>query len=124
MTEGEIVIVSVNARGTNEIRKLVGIENLIKKYKPDFLFIQETNINSIYRARQQINRLGLKNGIYNLGNHFNGTAILQTSNRWKIVDQTTDNTGRKVELKINNGSHSYTLINIYTPQDRKRERFL
>ena len=113
----ELSIMTVNARGV--LGKLPHLQNLIHTHQPDFLFLQETNIKDNYIAQKFTHNLGLSKGIFSLGNFCRGTAILQTSNRWKIIKETTDNTlGRITTATITNKSIEHTLVNIYSPSQR------
>ena len=111
----ELKLISVNARGGLN-GKLPYFQNIIQTYKPDFLLLQETNIRDHYTAQTFTHNLGLNKGIFSLAQFCNGTAILQTSNRWTITQHTSDNTsGRVTTAVITNNATTHTLINIYAP---------
>ena len=113
----ELSILTLNARGV--LGKLPNLQNIIHTHKPDFLFLQETNINDNYTAQKFVHKLGLSKGIFSLGKNCKGTAILKTSDRWEIINETSDNTlGRITTATITNKSVEHTLVNIYSPSQR------
>ena len=109
-------ILSLNISGLR--KKTNNVSILIIKYKPDFIFLQETNINSIFLERQVIESLKLEPNScffnYNI-NKSNGTCILQTSDKWQITFVKFFQEGRTILMKIRNGNKLKTLINIYAP---------
>lgn len=84
--EGDILLISINITGINKKQK--EIIHLIKKYKPDFFLLRETNIQNDWQASKITSQLGLSNSVFNLAIHKvgSGTAILQTSDKWQITD--------------------------------------
>ena len=109
-------ILSLNISGLR--KKTNNVSILIIKYKPDFIFLQETNINTIFLERQAIESLKLEPSTcffnYNV-NKSNGTCILQTSDKWQITLVKYFQEGRTTLMKIKNGNKSKTLMNIYAP---------
>ena len=81
-----IKIVSLNVSGLTQ--KIEPVKNLIKDHRPDFLCLQETNIHNKQTSDKILFDLGLTKGIFTYTNtQGNGTAILQTSDRWDIIDE-------------------------------------
>ena len=113
----ELCIVTLNVRGMRG--KLPNIENIIKTHTPDFLLLQETNIHDNYSAKTLTDKLGLGTGVFSLGGHCRGTAILKTSNRWDMTPSKTDSPiGRFSSAIITNKTETYRLVNIYGPAQR------
>ena len=60
--------------------------------------------------------LGLEKGIFSQRDtYMSGVAILQTSNRWEIVDSIIGEQGRVIGMNIKNGENLYSLVNVYGP---------
>ena len=104
-SENAIRIITLNVKGIKISRnKIPQIIKLIQNRTPDFLFLQETNINSDYLAGQILFELGLREGFFSLGSNCNGTAIIKTSDRWEITNKKADNlTGRVTTMEIKRG---------------------
>ena len=109
-------ILSLNISGLRN--KTKHILYLINKYKPDFIFLQETNINNLYTEKTTLELLRLEQSFcffnYNTRKS-NGTCILQTSNRWTVTFCKYSHEGRTTLIRISNGSKSKILINVYAP---------
>lgn len=115
----DIKILTLNIRGLNN--KHTYIAHLTRKYKPDFIFLQETNTQLEYKAKKAVSLMGLREGYFSLGRKPRGTAILQTSNRFSITHSYQDNSGRIVIIRTSSQKHTYTLVNIYAPAQKKEK---
>lgn len=111
----DLIIISINISGLRT--KQHHIIQLTRKYKPDFILIQETNIHSDVQGAQIKTQLGFKHAYFSLAVHNigSGTAILQTSDRWNILNTNRDNQGRITFVQIGNNTHTYTIVNIHAP---------
>ena len=107
-------ILSLNVRGLT--LKTHHINILIRKYKPDFLCLQETNIDNKHKEQTVKSKLEIVRGIFNYPDtHCNGTAILQTSTDWEIQGVNKTLAGRVITVNIANKNDRYSLTNIYAP---------
>ena len=107
-------ILSLNVRGLT--LKTHHINILIRKYKPDFLCLQETNIDNKHKEQTVKSKLEIVRGIFNYPDtHCNGTAILQTSANWEIQGVNKTLAGRVTTVNITNKNDRYSLTNIYAP---------
>ena len=107
-------ILSLNVKGLK--KKTHHINILVRKYKPDFLCLQETNIDNIHKEKTVLSKLEVVKGIFNYPDtHCNGTAILQTSTNWEILRECKVLSGRVITIDISNKNDRYSLTNIYTP---------
>ena len=111
-----IKILGLNISGLR--KKTHNLSLLMIKYKPDFILLQETNINNTYLESKAIESLKLDPRTcffnYNI-NKSNGTCILQTSDKWKITFVKFYQDGRTIVTKIKKAKENKTLINIYAP---------
>ena len=109
-------ILGLNISGLR--RKTHNLSLLIIKYKPDFILLQETNINNSFLESKVIESLKLDPNTcffnYNIKKS-NGTCILQTSDKWKITFVKFYQDGRTIVTKIKKAKENKTLINIYAP---------
>ena len=111
----ELRVMTVNTKGGSR-GKLPYYKHLIQTHDLDFLFLQETNISTNYKAQQFLHELGVAKGIFSLGSTFKGTAIILTSNRWEITRHMTDNIGGRIAIaEITNKYTTHTLVNIHAP---------
>ena len=114
-------IISLNICGL--AKKATYLKNLIIKHKPDFLCLQETNIHNKQISDRFLFELGLNKGIFNYANtNGNGTAILQTSDKWDIIDEKNYLNGRANVVTIRHQNENFKIINTYAPAlgiDRK-----
>ena len=121
MADTTLVIISLNIRGCR--KKGDCIIKLIKDHTPDFIFLQETNIKTEHDANTYTTKLGFKHAHYSYSQHqWNGTAIIQTSDRWKITNKGNDQEGRITTVNITNNKQKYTLVNMYAPSDRHKKK--
>lgn len=109
----DITILSLNIRSLRNKQKY--IVHLSRKYRPDFIFIQETNIDTHYKSRKYTSDIGLKEGWFSLGNECRGVAIFLVSDRFKVVHAFNDTRGRIVIIRVESGNQTFTLANIYAP---------
>ena len=88
---------------------------LIKKYNPDFLFLQETYIDTERKANDLKIKMGLPEGYFSLGPFGSGVAIFNCTVQWKITNINRDTQGRTIIATIQNKlqNNSLTLINSY-----------
>jgi exonuclease III len=115
----ELKVLSLNIHGLQN--KLNHVVSLILKYKPHFIFLQETYITKTHQTHDITHRLGLKHSLFALGSTHTGVATLQISEDWKITQTFTDKEGRVAITQINNvkdNNTQYTLVNIYAPAQR------
>ena len=77
--------------------------------------MQETNINKQFTADRYITEMGFRDSIFSLGTFARGTAIIQTSDKYKVTHKHKDNQGRLTIIRIENSNNKYTLVNIYAP---------
>ena len=109
----QLTLLTLNIRGCRN--KQQHIITLAKKHKSDFIFLQETNINTEHEAQTYTRSLGMRNSHFSLGQHCRGVGIIQTSDRWEITHRDRDNEGRRVTINITDKRVTYTLVNIYAP---------
>lgn len=114
-----IKVLTLNIRGLKS--KIEKVKNLILKQKPDFLCLQETNIDKTEEGNRMKFLLGLEEGVFGLNKNSNGTAILKTSDKYKIIKRSTAAAGRITCLKIARGQEKYNIINIYSPTECKNQ---
>ena len=119
----EVKIVSLNIRGVTGKERFLA--NLAAKLRVDFMFLQETDIDSERRFGELLESLGITTGSYSAGT--NGTkvvCILQFSDRHEITDTNQDNEGRCTIARIKNrdGSQAITLVNTYAPCNKQEQR--
>ena len=111
-------ILNLNISGLRSKTNHVSL--LIVKYKPDFILLQETNVDNDYLKGQVIESLKLDkdNCFFNYNtSKSNGTCILQTSNKWEITSVKFCHEGRVTIVKIRSGKHIKTMINVYAPSN-------
>ena len=109
-----IKIVSLNVSGLTQ--KIEPVKNLIKDHRPDFLCLQETNIHNKQTSDKILFDLGLTKGIFTYTNtQGNGTAILQTSDRWDIINENRMLNGRVSMVTVRHLEDTLTIVNIYAP---------
>ena len=109
----DITLLTLNVHSLKHKQKY--ITHLTKKHKPDFIFLQETNINKQYTAQRYTADMGFKHSIFSLGTYARGVAIIQTSDKYTITHQHTDREGRIAIARVEEETHKYTLVNIYAP---------
>ena len=128
-TQTDISILSLNVRGINTQQtfdtKLTIIKNLIQTKRPDFLFLQETKLTKQNFEQEMKTILNAENVIFNSGNAVTGTAIIQITNKWKIIGHKIDqNESRISSAKVTRNNKTYEIMNIYAPADpQKRKTF-
>ena len=109
-------LLSLNIRGLES--KMHHLTNLIAKYRPDLVILQETNVSDNYSRQAIVTKLKLQNTIFNLAIHqHNGTAILQTSDTWELKQGNTPVGGREILARIKNGDTVLNLVNVHAPAD-------
>ena len=116
----ELKLISLNIKGLRN--KHMHIIDLIKTHKPDFILLQETNIDKIRTANALTLALGLKEGYFSLGPCGSGVATFKCSNTWSVTQSNLDTEGRTVFLTITSNNKTYTLINSYTPSTRQHQQ--
>ena len=128
-THTDISILSLNVRGMNTQQtfdaKLPIIKNLIQTKKPDFLFLQETKLTKPNFEQEMKIKLNAERAIFSSGNAVTGTAVIQITNRWKIIGHRIDHIEARISsVKITRNNKNYEIINIYAPADpQKRKTF-
>ena len=119
----EIKIVSLNIRGVTGKERFLA--NLAAKLRVDFMFLQETYIDSERKFGELLENLGLTKGSYSAGtSKTKGVCILQFSDRHEITDTNQDNEGRCTiaRIKSRGRSQEITLINTYAPCNKQEQR--
>ena len=117
----QLRLLSLNIRGLGKKTKY--LLRIIRKYKPDITCLQETNVNNSYKQNKIMGKLGITKAYFNFAPHQNnGTAILQTSNKWELKQGTTHLDGRVILAKLVNADTSYNIANIYAPGGEQRDR--
>jgi exonuclease III len=116
-----ITVLSINVMGLRA--KLDEITTLARTYRPDFVFLQETNIGTDDLAARLTTKLGLRHSLFSLATQHcgSGVAILQTSDSWTITDKNRDSDGRIATLQIEKDKQKLTLVNIYAPASYKNQ---
>lgn len=111
----KLCIISLNISDINT--KQIHIVSLIHKYTPDLILLQETNRCTNTHALQIPSKLGLRHTVFSLAvrNTGSGTVILQTSDRWDILQSSRVNLGRISIVEIGNSRNMNTIINIHAP---------
>src|ERR1700729_1479259 len=120
----QISIISININGLKT--KIHHIINLIYQYKTDFIFLQETHVDTDFKAHKYLTKLGLRHACFSLARHA-GVGILQTSDNWDIIHKNTDREGRVAIIQVKNKNdinpEEHTLVNIYAPVNRTKQPF-
>src|SRR6202042_1980914 len=120
----KISIISINIHGLKT--KIQHIVDLIHKYKTDFIFLQETHVDTDFKAHKYLTKLGLRHACFSLARHA-GVGILQTSDNWDIIHKNTDREGRVAIIQVKNKNdinpEEHTLVNIYAPVNRTKQPF-
>jgi len=113
-----LTLITLNIRSIR--KKTHHIKNLVYKYKPDFIIIQETNITDRYTEKQtdiqlkpEVRNIYWNNDIHTTRSR--GLAILQTSTNWTVKKQQHDNRGRLSHLEIDHEGQMIDLFNVYGP---------
>ena len=109
-------IVSLNIRGVTGKERFLA--NLAAKLKVDFMFLQETYIDSDRRFKELLESLGIATGAYSAGTSgTRGVCTLQFSDRHETIDTSQDAEGRCiiVRIKSRDGKKETTLVNTYAP---------
>ena len=119
----ELKIVSLNIRGlTGKESFLV---NLAAKLRVDFMFLQESYIDSERKFVKLLEKLGITKGSYSAGtSKTNGVCTLQFSDRHEITDTNQDNEGRYTitRIKSRDRAQETTLVNTYAPCNKQEQR--
>ena len=118
----DITVITLNIHSLKNKHKY--IVHLVRKNKPDFIFLQETNINTHFLAQRYTTEMGFKNSTFSLGTYARGVAIIQTSDKFTVTHQYTDNQGRIAIVRVEDNNSKYTLVNIYAPaRDNEKPAF-
>jgi exonuclease III len=120
----KISIISININGLE--KKIRQIIELIHQYKTDFIFLQETYVDTDFKAHKYLTQLGLQHACFSLA-RYAGVGILQTSDSWDIIQQNTDSEGRiaiiQVESRNDRNPEKHTLVNVSAPALRIKQPF-
>src|ERR1700688_989667 len=99
-------IFTVNAQGLKNVEKKINLLKFMRKFTPDVLCIQESNINVYYDLKISIPNYF---GIYNSAlQNFSGTIILMSSQVKAFEDKIIFN-GRVQSISFNFGNDKVTL---------------
>ena len=93
----KISIISINIHGLKT--KIHPIIKLTHQYKTDFIFLQETYVDTDFKAHKYLTQLGLQHACFSLA-RYAGVGILQTSDSWDIIHKNTDSKGRIAILQV------------------------
>src|SRR6202042_2854157 len=120
----QISIISINIHGLKT--KIHHIIDLIHQYKTDFIFLQETYVDTDFKAQKYLTHLGLRHACFSLARHA-GVGILQTSDSWDIIHENTDSEGRiaiiQVKSRNDRNPEKHTLLNVYAPAVKIKQPF-
>ena len=120
----DLKILSLNISGLR--KKTSYLRQIISKYCPDIICLQETNISDDYSKYKALYELGLDKEIcffnYPLSKS-NGTAILCNAPGLKIKNISFYDEGRTTILIVLKGNIEYTIINVYSPTNSTQRRF-
>ena len=117
MNELKILTLNIKSLSKNHRHTLV----LIKKYNTDFIFLQETYIDTERKANDLKTKMGLPEGYFSLGPFGSGVALFNCTDKWKITNTNRDTQGRTIIATIQNKiqNNSLTLINSYAPATKQ-----
>ena len=115
----DLTIITLNIQGSYKKQK--HIRSLIDRHKTDFIFLQETNFKNMYTAEKYTHSLGITEAHHSLCRTTlgSGTTILNTSNKYKIIDTYTDTEGKLAIATIQGKEIKMHLVNIHGPADRR-----
>ena len=115
----EIKILTLNIKSFSKNYRHVIV--LIKKYNPDFLLLQETYIDTEYKAQELKIKMGLPEGYFSLGPFGSGVALFNCLDNGEITDTNRDTHGRTIIATIRNKiqNNTLTLINSYAPASKQ-----
>ena len=119
-------IITLNIKGLRN--KTNQIKNLIRHFRPDFLLLQETNINTTKMKRWTELKLQpvAKEFFWTFDkheNHCRGVAIIRTSDNWTAKEHYFDQDGRIGKICIQKEHTEYNLYNIYAPAGNTHHNF-
>ena len=117
----DLKILSLNISGLRN--KTCFLKQIIYKYKPDVICLQETNISDKYFENKALYDLGLDKDkcVFNYpSTKSNGTAILCTSRDIKINYTLCLDEGRTIILKVKKDKINYTIVNVYAPTNHSQ----
>ena len=112
----DLKILSLNISGLRN--KTAFLKHTMCKYTPDFVCLQETNINEEYYEKKSMYDLGLNNDncFFNYPlTKSNGTAIICTNPDFKINNTLCLDNGRTIILQFQKNKTYYTIVNVYAP---------
>ena len=112
----DLKILSLNISGLRN--KTCFLKQIIYKYRPDVICLQETNISDKYFENKALYDLGLDKDkcVFNYpSTKSNGTAIFCTSRDIKINYTLCLDEGRTIILKVKKDKINYTIVNVYAP---------
>ena len=121
----EILIGSLNVRGLADVNKRRSVFNFIRENKIDIMFMQETHSSekSVFMWESEVGgRIISSHGETNA----RGVIILiskRLQRKIKIDKTTKDTEGRWIITDITVDSKSYTLVNVYGPNEDDPEYF-
>ena len=116
-------IVSLNIRGVTGKEKFLA--NLAAKLKLDFMFLQESYIDSERRFVELLEEVSITKGTYSAGkSNSRGVCTLQFSDNYEITGTNQDNEGRCTiaRIKSRDGLQEMTLVNTYAPCNKQEQR--
>ena len=122
----DLATLTINVKGLKHPQKRVWkikrLAHLIRQFNTDVVFLQETHFDETYEADKLLVDLGIAGlncgaGFHSLARpgEWAGTTTLITSDRWTVVGNTTDQSGRMLTVDVNRGDTYHSLVNVYAP---------
>ena len=120
----DLNVLSLNISGLR--KKTNFLKQVIIKYYPDIICLQETNISDEYSKNKALYEIGLdvETCFFNYPiTKSNGTAILCNNPGLKINNILFFDEGRTTIVQLQKNGMDYTIINVYAPTNPTQRRF-
>ena len=108
-------VISLNVRGLRG--KTDKVKALYTSRYCDFLLLQETDIKQ-HHVDNITHKLGLGREhtfFSHSDNRCNGTGIIQTSNRWEVMNSHSGLEGRVTGVNIKDNNGNFSIVSVYAP---------
>ncbi len=124
MQHNDIMVVSLNINGLNNIKKRGKVLSKFRKEKMQVIFLQETHLSQEEHAK--FKKLGYRNSFSSSfgQTHKRGVAILISNTvKFELIKEIGDKEGRYIMIKGKLENQLVTLFNVYAPPESGKTFF-